>query len=267
MHVAPAQFRSVRRDGVTLHFAVLEAKAWVVAEFPASGSRGTFAEAWCEQPHWGIAIAGDVELDVDGETHVVPPGTAFHVPSGLRHRFLAGANARTAGLEPIAETRIDDAALIEAGFEIPRSSSRLGPQAVALVQPRPSRSPAAGEIVAESERMGDLILTRTRMGRRAGYTAQLCDQPHWGVVTLGSIAIEWEDDVEVVGAGDVFHCPAGPPGHRIEAAEAAAILDFTPVEAARTAGRIAGWRADALKSALRASRKRDVSRLGLAALG
>jgi quercetin dioxygenase-like cupin family protein len=267
MHVAPAQFRSVRRDGVTLYFAALEAKAWVVAEFPATGSTGTFVEAWCDRPHWGLVIAGDVELDVDGETHLVPPGTTFHMPEGLRHRVLAGPEARMAALEPLADTELDDSALREAGFEIPRSSSRLGPQAVAIVQPRPSRSPATGEIVAEARRMGDLILTRTRLGRRAGYTTQPCDQPHWGVVTLGNIAIEWEDDVEIVGAGDVFHCPAGPPGHRIEAAEAASILDFTPLDAARSAERVAAWRADAVKAALSGSRRRDPPGLGLAALG
>ena len=115
--------------------------------------------------------------------------------------------------------------------------------------------------------MGDLVLTRTRLGRRAGYTTQPCDQPHWGVVTQGSIAIEWEDDVEVVGAGDVFHCPAGPPGHRLEAAEAATIVDFTPVEAIRSGGRVAAWRAEAAEAALRRSDDSDGNRLHLAALG
>ena len=91
--------------------------------------------------------------------------------------------------------------------------------------------------------------------------------PHWGVVTVGSIAIEWEDDVEVVGPGDVFHCPAGPPGHRIEAAEAATIIDFTPVEAARGDARVAGWRAKANESALRRSRGPGRLRVDFAALG
>jgi quercetin dioxygenase-like cupin family protein len=270
MHVAPAEFRSVRRDGVTLHFAVLESRVWVVAEFPASGSRGTFAEEWCERPHWAITIAGDVELDFDGEREAVPPGTAFHVPADVRHRIIAGPSARTAGLEPLPrDAPLDEAALREAGFEIARSSSRLGPGAVASLQPRPVRSPGAGEIVAQSERMGELLLTRTRFGRRAGYTGQLCDLPHWGVVTMGSIAIEWEDDVEVVGAGDVYHCPAGPPGHRIEAAEAATVIDFTPIDAMVPGGRVALWRASAAEAALRQGEGDSprMSLLGLAALG
>jgi quercetin dioxygenase-like cupin family protein len=214
-----------------------------------------------------LVIAGDVELDVDGERQLIAPGTAFHVPAGVRHCFVAGPEARMAGLEPLDDdTPLDDRSLHAAGFEVARSFSGVGPRAVAVVQPRPSRPPSAGEILAESRRMGHLLLTRTRLGRRAGYTTQLCDQPHWGVVTLGSIAIEWEDDVEVVGAGDAFHCPEGPPGHRIEAAEAAAIIDFTPIDAVRSGQRVAGWRARAAETAMRSTDTERV-RLDLAELG
>jgi hypothetical protein len=156
---------------------------------------------------------------------------------------------------------------VRAGFEIARSTSRLGPGSIAIAQPRPTRPPAAGEIVAESQRMGELLLTRTQFGRRAGYTSQPCDLPHWGVVTHGSIAIEWEDDVEVVGAGDAFHCPAGPPGHRIEAAEAAAILDFTPTDVIRSGERVPDWRARAAEAALRDDPDENGPGLALAGLG
>jgi quercetin dioxygenase-like cupin family protein len=84
-------------------------------------------------------------------------------------------------------------------------------------------------------------MTRVRMGERSGYTSGWCDAPHWGLVTTGRLAIEWEDDVEILASGDVFYCPAGPPGHRIEAADPATFLDLTPIEA--LAGtRIADWR-------------------------
>ena len=49
------------------------------------------------------------------------------------------------------------------------------------------------------------------MGERSGYTTDWCDAPHWGLVTNGQMAIEWEDDVEILSSGDIFHCPAGPP--------------------------------------------------------
>ena len=92
--------------------------------------------------------------------------------------------------------------------------------------------------------MSQLQLTRVRMGERSGYTSSWCDVPHWGVVTSGRLAIEWEDDVELLSTGDVFHCPAGPPGHRIEAADPATFIDLTPVEALASGARIAEWRRD-----------------------
>lgn len=266
MHIAPAELRSVRRDGVSLEFAVLGAMAWVVAEFPATGSRGTFAEAWCQQPHWGVTIGGDLELDLDGERQSITPGTVFHVPAGVRHRILAAAGARTAGFEPVSDhAAIDDEALRRAGFEVAGSGGHRGTGGVAIVQPRPARPPASGEIVAVTQRMGELLLTRTRFGRRAGYASDACDQQHWGLVTMGSLAIEWEDDVEVLSAGDVFHCPAGPPGHRLQAAEAAAVIDFTPVAGIRTGQRVASWRARAADAVL--DEQSDPHRLGLVALG
>jgi quercetin dioxygenase-like cupin family protein len=79
------------------------------------------------------------------------------------------------------------------------------------------------------------------MGERSGYTSGWCDAPHWGLVTDGQMAIEWEDDIEILSSGDIFHCPAGPPGHRLEAADPATFLDLTPV-AALAGGRVADWR-------------------------
>ncbi len=85
-------------------------------------------------------------------------------------------------------------------------------------------------------------MTRVRMGERSGYTTGWCDAPHWGLVTAGRMAIEWEDDVEILSTGDIFHCPAGPPGHRLEAADPATFVDLTPVAAlgdGRTTGGVA----------------------------
>ena len=60
--------------------------------------------------------------------------------------------------------------------------------------------------------MAPFVMSRIKMGERSGYTAGWCDAPHWGIVTEGRLAIEWEHDVEILSKGDVFHCPAGPPG-------------------------------------------------------
>jgi hypothetical protein len=124
--------------------------------------------------------------------------------------------------------------------------------------------PAAGEIVATSRRMGDLIFTRARFGERTGYTGGLCDTPHWGLVTSGSLALETEDDIEVVTAGDVFACPSGPPGHRLLAADPASTIDLTPVDAIGAKGRLSDWRRGPMEAAL--SEPLVPARLELAAL-
>jgi hypothetical protein len=110
--------------------------------------------------------------------------------------------------------------------------------------------------------MSDYLMTRTRMGERSGYTAGWCDAPHWGLVLSGRIAIEWEDDVEILSKGDIFHCPAGPPGHRVEAADPASFLDLTPISAFEGGGRMADWR----RGSVNASRSRSRG-IAVAALG
>ena len=90
--------------------------------------------------------------------------------------------------------------------------------------------------------MSSLVLTRTRMGATSGYTTAWCDLEHWGMVTAGRVAIEWEADVEVLGTGDIYYCPPGPPGHRITAADPATIVDLTPLASLEGTVRVADWR-------------------------
>lgn len=243
MHVAPADFRSVRTGRLVLRFALLGDTAYVLAELPRTGSTGTSLEEPCVRPHWAFVVDGSIDVEAGGARYRVDAGTAFHVPSGLEHRLFATGPARLAGFEPVDPGReISDDRLRADGFEIlpwPAASPAL------VVPPagvESARVPETGEIAASGVTMGDRILTRARFGPRSGYTSGFCDLPHWGLVTSGSLAIEWEDDVEVVTAGDVFYCAAGPPGHRFLAADPAAMIDFSPAAAASTAVRLQGWR-------------------------
>jgi hypothetical protein len=104
---------------------------------------------------------------------------------------------------------------------------------------------AAGEVHAEGVPMGPWLMMRVSFGPTSGFGSDFCDAPHWGLVLAGSIAIEYEDDVEVLGTGDVFHTPQGPPGHRLEVADGATIVDFTPIEVLDRRGRLAEWRQNA----------------------
>jgi hypothetical protein len=101
---------------------------------------------------------------------------------------------------------------------------------------------AEGRITAQAAAMGTWVFCEARFGATSGYASGWCDLPHWGMVLRGSLAIEWEQDVEMLLAGDVFYCPPGPPGHRYEAADGATVIDFTPAEALASGGRAISWR-------------------------
>jgi len=240
MHVAPVDLRSLRQGGLAIRFAMLGEMAYVFAELPATGSAGTSLETPCTQAHWGFVIEGQLSFVRGERREVIPAGRAFHVPAGgPEHRFEASGRALIAGFQPIeSEADVSDERLAARGFEL-LSADRVA--SATIVPAIATRKVPLGQIRAETWPMSSFLMTRVRMGERSGYTTEWCDAPHWGLVTNGQMAIEWEDDVEILSSGDVFHCPAGPPGHRLEAADPATFLDLTPA-AALAGARIAGWR-------------------------
>lgn len=246
MHVTPSDLRTLRQDGMLVRFALLESMAFVVAELPRSGSTGTALEINCTRPHWGFVLAGDVEVDVDGRRQPVPPGSAFHLPGGGEpHRFFASGEARIAGFEPVdPQSEPTDESLRARGFEVVGTQ----PSAAATIVPAAARPLAEpNRVKARTWSMSRFVLTQAQFGPGSGYTAEWCDAPHWGMVTAGRIAIEWEHDLEIVAAGDIYHCAGGPPGHRLEAADPATIIDLTPIEGLE--GRLEGWRRSAVNAA------------------
>lgn len=240
MHVTPSDLRILRQDRTVLRFALLDSMAFVLAEIESAGSGGTSLERPCTNPHWGFVVAGDVAIDMDGMRQPILPGSAFHVPPGGRpHRFIAPGEARIAAFEPV-DPVIDtsDSSLVAQGFEVIEPAEVGAPMLIpASIEPLTD----ANAIDARSWSMSGYVLTRARFGPGSGYTSEWCDAAHWGLVTAGGLAIEWEHDIEILAAGDVFHCPGGPPGHRLEAADAASIIDLTPSDDF-SRGRLAGWR-------------------------
>lgn len=245
MHVTPSELRVLRQDDTLLRFALLGSVAYVVAVFPSSGSAGTVIEQPCVKPHWGFVLEGTVTLEGDGAKHAIPAGSAFHVPPGAApHRFRFDGPVRIAGFEPIAAiVDASDAALAARGFEVLPSD---GGGSTSVVPAATDAHVEPGQVAARTWPMSSFVLTQARFGPGSGYLADWCDAPHWGLVTAGRLAIEWEGDIEVVAAGDVYHCPGGPPGHRLEAADPAGIIDLTPVEAIRSGTRLAPWRRDTI---------------------
>ena len=245
MHVAPDDLRVVRQGDLLVRFAPLGAMAYVLAELPRRGSPGTSFEAPCDRPHWGLVVDGELTYATDRQRISIPAGRAFHVPAGgPQHRFEADGPTMVAGFEPIEQPDVRDEELIEQGFE---PASRPVGTTIAPILPADAVRP--GDIKVDSWRMSGFVMSRVRMGERTGFTPSWCDAPHWGLVTSGRLTIEWEDDVEILGKGDIFHCPPGPPGHRIEAADPATFIDLTPESVFSTDCRLADWRRSALRAA------------------
>lgn len=245
MHVAPEDLRVVRQGDLLLRFAPLGAMAYVLAELPRAGSAGTSLEAPCDQPHWGFVLDGQLTYATERERVDIQAGQGFHVPAGgLEHRFITDGPATVAGFQPIAEPEVSDAQLRARGYEL-----ASGPVGTTVAPILPAYSVRPGEIKVDAWRMSGLVMCRARMGERTGFTASWCDAPHWGMVTSGRLAIEWEDDVELIAKGDIFYCPPGPPGHRIEAADPATFIDFTQASAFAAGCRLADWRRSALRRA------------------
>jgi hypothetical protein len=239
LHVTPIDLRTLSQGGLLVRFAMLGSMAYVLAETPATGSAGTSLERPCTDPHWGFVIEGELIVVRGRRRETIGAGRAFHVPAGdPPHHFETTARSLIAGFAPVDPALdLSDGTLAAQGFNV------VADRSPAIVVPAVTRVEVpTGTIQSESWAMSGYVLSQVRMGERSGYRATWCDAPHWGIVTSGSLAIEFEDDFEVLATGDVFHCPAGPPGHRAEAADPATFLDLTPVSAFEGGGRLSDWR-------------------------
>ena len=241
MHVAPDGLKTVRQDGHHASGSRCSAR-WPTSlpRCPGPARPGRRSSDRAIAPHWGFVIDGELTFVSGRRRQAIPSGRAFHVP-GRRPEA------------PVRDIRTARARRLPAGRtgarRQRRTTHRAGLRGRRRRRGRPTVVPAVsptlvgpGEIKVETWPMSSYVMTRVRMGERSGYTSGWCDAPHWGLVTRGRMAIEWEDDVEILSKGDIFHCPAGPPGHRLEAADPATFLDLTPDRRVRGRGRLADWR-------------------------
>jgi quercetin dioxygenase-like cupin family protein len=250
MHVALPDLRALRHGGLVIRYAILGSIAFVLVEVPDSGSAGTSIEQPSRQAHWALVIDGDLTYEDGGRSLHIPAGSALYVPGGEpEHRLRAAGGSRIVGFLPIdPSVEVTDQLLAQQGFEILAPSASGG--ALPIVVPTSATGPwRAGEIEARVWSMPPYAMTAAQFGPASGYMADWCDAPHWGLVTAGQLAIEYEHDVEIVAAGDVYHCPTGAPAHRLQAADPATIVDLTPIEAIVGDSRIAEWRRTGLTQA------------------
>ncbi len=62
----------------------------------------------------------------------------------------------------------------------------------------------------------------------AGLPRDRCQAPHWGYVIKGRLRVEFEDDVEILQAGDYYHLK---PGHTGVAEEDTEFIEVSPPDA------------------------------------
>jgi quercetin dioxygenase-like cupin family protein len=246
VHVSATGLRTVTRGPLRLRFAPLGGVAFAYVDLPAEGSTGTSLEESCIEAHWGVVLTGSLEVVRGEERRRLEAGSAFHIPAGQpAHRLFAGGAVTMAGFipldgDPATGSRLDVDGIRGQDVGVVLASGDVTLPLV--IRDEDTSEVGGGRVEADSARMGPWTVCRARFGRTSGYVSPWCDAEHFGLVVSGDLAVAWEDDIEVLSAGDAYHCPPGPPGHRFEVADAATVVDFTPLSALRSGRRLADWR-------------------------
>lgn len=250
MRVSPRELKAVRAGGIVTRYAVLGSAVFVISELPDGGSAGTQVEAPCQSEHWFLVLQGEIELD-GRRPRAFPAGTAFHVAPGPVHRLRSSSRAVIAGFQPVATPDGTPDGLRDRGMKILRRvSAPVLPPTSMKVAGAHTRTATVGQIQTESAVMGDWLFTRTTFGPKTGFADGWCDLPHWGLVLDGNLVLHWENgEIELLGPGDAYHCP-DTLGHRIEVADMATIVDYTPIAAVDEPSRRRAPRALAARTGL-----------------
>ena len=261
MRVSPAELRAVRQGGILARYAVLGPVAFVQAELGAEGSRQTAFEEPCEMEHWGFVLRGRLRFEDGQRSRVFLPGTAFHIPAGPpAHRFIARGPCSIAGFAPLLEPVDDSPAALDArGVKAVPDAPLLDPPPPTIrIAARVGAQRSHEGVESVSAPMGSWTFMRMTFGPLSGFLAPWCDLPHWGIVLAGEVVHSREDGLELLGPGDAYWCPEGPPGHRFEVADSATVADYTPTSALLGPGRRPAYRQAALGAAVQQVASPDV---------
>jgi quercetin dioxygenase-like cupin family protein len=63
------------------------------------GSRSGYTSGWCDLPHWGLVLDGEVVITFEGTTELASAGDAYYAPPG--HRFASADGATIADYTPL----------------------------------------------------------------------------------------------------------------------------------------------------------------------
>lgn len=249
MRISPDDLHAVTRAGALTRYALLGPAAFVLMEFPATGTEGTGLDQPCLIDHHGIVTKGTFNVHgMDGTVTSFHPGDAFYVPPGPpAHSFSCSPGCVVGGFAPVTEPPDTSSGALEAqGFEVVSAARPpLPPPTTVKLAGAVVPFTRSGAVAVEGSPMGDWLFMRARFGPRSGYTGGLCELTHWGIVLDGEIAIEYDAEVELASRGDVF---LADPGHRFTSPDGATVIDYTPIAELGT-DRIASWRKAAIARA------------------
>ncbi len=106
------------------------------------GPSSAYTSTWCELPHWGVVLDGDMAITYRDDVELVSRGDAYYAPAG--HRFETADGATFIDYTPLDEldgrhpipvyrrTLVDRLIAAEA-----RSAARIDPEVPAERQPEP----------------------------------------------------------------------------------------------------------------------------------
>ena len=182
------------------------------------GRRAPPSRKICKTPHWFVSLRGELEVvPVEGEALHLSPGQAAYVPGGAPgHRFHADGPVTAAGFAPKPPRAIEEAEIRAAGFVVERSADLWVPDEQR--EDHPDRRRPADRPATRPDHMPTPRSWAPGSPVERGSEARPAIEPAGVTCLTGAwsspefMAIEWEDDLETVRAGDAYHCPPGPPG-------------------------------------------------------
>jgi hypothetical protein len=105
-HMPEAFPRTVTLGGAINPFrpGAIEVEGTVMGEWlflrATFGARSGYTSGWCDLPHWGIVLAGEVAILYEGDTELAAGGDAYFARPG--HRFVSPDGATIADYTPMA---------------------------------------------------------------------------------------------------------------------------------------------------------------------
>lgn len=101
--VLGGQVQPFRRAGaIDVEGSIMGPWLFMTARF---GPRSGYTSGWCDLPHWGVVLDGEIAIGYDDHTELAARGDVFYSPPG--HRFVSADGATIVDYTPLRDLRAD----------------------------------------------------------------------------------------------------------------------------------------------------------------